>query len=632
MAVVVSDNKGYTQDEFKEYLKTTIASINSDVATNASNASTSETNASNYAKQAKDSASAASGAEDSAHQYSSSALQSATNASASEANAKTSETNASTSATNAENSNQSAKKWAESSSSPDGANDTDSSTGKTQSAKSWALAAKASEANAKTSETNAANSARTLQADWNATDTTLQSYIKNKPDVITFKSLPYEQTASYEKNTVQSIANGLPSDFTNTYQYGVLMTIGDYNSEGCLLLYAPHNNAIMYKSMWSGVATSGWRISLDTVNFYNYALPVHGNADTATKATQDASGNNIVNTYARKDNASITNLTVTGQTSVPTANQGNSSNAIASTEFVAKSISALVNGAPEQLNTLNELATALGNDSNFSATITAELGKKLDESEASDTYVTKTLWKSSEDDMGSMLYQFTNQLQRNKTYSVGDIAYSPSLPSWAYLECITAGTTGASDPDFSSVSTSGGAIADMTDGAVHWRVRDTRCRYEVGDIIAKTTTPKSYEYLLPCDGSAFDKTKYPLLAKVFSNGKVPDLTDGRFLEGSTDAGTSKNAGLPNITATVINHFISWTLQPALSVKDGAVYVSNPNNKRKTYYANVASNNGGEYTGDIELTFDLNKGNSIYGASNTVQPKAFTVMYYVCYGG
>lgn len=172
----------------------------------------------------------------------------------------------------------------------------------------------------------------------------------------------------------------------------------------------------------------------------------------------------------------------------------------------------------------------------------------------------------------------------------------------------------------------------MTDGAVHWRVRDTRCRYEVGDIIAKTTTPKSYEYLLPCDGSAFDKTKYPLLAKVFSNGKVPDLTDGRFLEGSTDAGTSKNAGLPNITATVINHFISWTLQPALAVKDGAVYVSNPNNKRKTYYTNVESNNGEEYTGDIELTFDLNKGNSIYGASNTVQPKAFTVMYYVCYGG
>lgn len=49
-----------------------------------------------------------------------------------------------------------------------------------------------------------------------------------------------------------------------------------------------------------------------------------------------------------------------------------------------------------------------------------------------------------------------NMLKRNKTYSVGDIAYSPSLPSWAYLECTTAGTTGAFEPYFGSVSTSGG--------------------------------------------------------------------------------------------------------------------------------------------------------------------------------
>ena len=47
-------------------------------------------------------------------------------------------------------------------------------------------------------------------------------------------------------------------------------------------------------------------------------------------------------------------------------------------------------------------------------------------------------------------------LQRNKAYEVGDIAYSKNLPSWAYLECITAGTTGDKEPDFSSVSSTGG--------------------------------------------------------------------------------------------------------------------------------------------------------------------------------
>ena len=52
-----------------------------------------------------------------------------------------------------------------------------------------------------------------------------------------------------------------------------------------------------------------------------------------------------------------------------------------------------------------------------------------------------------------------NQLLRNKSYAVGDIAYSPNLPSYAYLECTTAGTTGASEPDFSSIK-SGVVILD----------------------------------------------------------------------------------------------------------------------------------------------------------------------------
>ena len=37
-------------------------------------------------------------------------------------------------------------------------------------------------------------------------------------------------------------------------------------------------------------------------------------------------------------------------------------------------------------------------------------------------------------------------LQRSKTYAVGDIAYSKHLPSWARLECVREGTTGATLP------------------------------------------------------------------------------------------------------------------------------------------------------------------------------------------
>ena len=45
---------------------------------------------------------------------------------------------------------------------------------------------------------------------------------------------------------------------------------------------------------------------------------------------------------------------------------------------VTAAINALINSAPGALDTLNELATALGNDANFASTISAALATKLD--------------------------------------------------------------------------------------------------------------------------------------------------------------------------------------------------------------------------------------------------------------
>lgn len=70
-----------------------------------------------------------------------------------------------------------------------------------------------------------------------------------------------------------------------------------------------------------------------------------------------------------------------------------------------------------------------------------------------------------------------NMLGRNKTYAYGDIAYSSNLPSWAYLYCVQAGTTAASEPSFSSVNTMGQYI---TDGTVKWIVDDVRFGLPVG--------------------------------------------------------------------------------------------------------------------------------------------------------
>ena len=50
----------------------------------------------------------------------------------------------------------------------------------------------------------------------------------------------------------------------------------------------------------------------------------------------------------------------------------------ASESFVSQKIRELVNSAPETLDTLKELANALGNDENFSQTMINELAKKAE--------------------------------------------------------------------------------------------------------------------------------------------------------------------------------------------------------------------------------------------------------------
>lgn len=56
----------------------------------------------------------------------------------------------------------------------------------------------------------------------------------------------------------------------------------------------------------------------------------------------------------------------------------------------AAAVSALIDGAPEALNTLAELSTALNDDQDFATTITNELSSKLSISSASTTYATKS--------------------------------------------------------------------------------------------------------------------------------------------------------------------------------------------------------------------------------------------------
>ena len=55
-----------------------------------------------------------------------------------------------------------------------------------------------------------------------------------------------------------------------------------------------------------------------------------------------------------------------------------STDGLASTTYVDNRVAGIVNSAPETLDTLNELATALGNDPNFATTVANQIGTKVD--------------------------------------------------------------------------------------------------------------------------------------------------------------------------------------------------------------------------------------------------------------
>ncbi|MCS1136332.1 phage tail protein [Escherichia coli] len=82
----------------------------------------------------------------------------------------------------------------------------------------------------------------------------------------------------------------------------------------------------------------------------------------------------INNTLALK--APLSSPALTGTPTAPTAAQSVNNTQIATTAFVKSAIAAMVGSAPAALDTLNELAAALGNDPNFSTTVLNALAGK----------------------------------------------------------------------------------------------------------------------------------------------------------------------------------------------------------------------------------------------------------------
>ena len=72
------------------------------------------------------------------------------------------------------------------------------------------------------------------------------------------------------------------------------------------------------------------------------------------------------------------NVPKVGSKDIATTDQIPSVAGLASTSYVDQKVAGIVDSSPEALNTLNELAAALGDDPNFATTVSTNIGKKVD--------------------------------------------------------------------------------------------------------------------------------------------------------------------------------------------------------------------------------------------------------------
>lgn len=216
-------------------------------------------------------------------------------------------------------------------------------------------------------------------------------------------------------------------------------------------------------------------------------------------------------------------------------------------------------------------------------------------------------------------------IQRNKAYAVGDIAYCEQFPAGYYLECVTAGTTGNTEPTFKV----GGV--KVLDGSVEWDVyKTTEFNVPVGTIITYAAN-RLVDGFLVCDGAAVSRTTYARLFTVIGTTygagdgsttfNLPLIENNRFIEYASEAGHCKDAGLPNITGRIENYGDRTGIQASF----GCFYAGEVQNSIPSIGESVAS-----YTSEIKTIFDASRSSAVYGKSDTVQPKSITLRAMIKY--
>lgn len=167
---------------------------------------------------------------------------------------------------------------------------------------------------------------------------------------------------SLGSGSVTSVGLSLPSMFTVT---------GSPVTDSGTLTATLANQAA--NSFFAGPTTG----SATTPSFRSLAPADIPDISSTYLTVATASSTYLSQSSAATTYAPLASPALTGVPTAPTAAAGTNSTAVATTAYVDSAVSALVDAAPEALNTLNELAAALGDDPSFATSLSTSLGEKM---------------------------------------------------------------------------------------------------------------------------------------------------------------------------------------------------------------------------------------------------------------
>ena len=168
-------------------------------------------------------------------------------------------------------------------------------------------------------------------------------------------------------SNVNTVAGAIADVNRYANEYKIASSAPSSPSEGDLW-YDDTNNVLKYYngSAWETISSGG---ILDVVQ--DTTPQLGGNLDAQTR--------NITNggTFTATTFSGDLNGTINTATTATTQSASNNSTKVATTAYVDSAVSNVVDSAPSALNTLNELAAALGDDANYAATTATTIGTKL---------------------------------------------------------------------------------------------------------------------------------------------------------------------------------------------------------------------------------------------------------------